>query len=226
MNIRRTLATLAATTVAAPVVLIAAPAAVAQPVVTQPVVAQPVVTQPTVTQPTVPTPVATDPFASCTSWTQSARTTSELVGFPTRLVAGTWSTFTWRTVNISKSPLTGIGATVDAAAWEEGTRSPSIKLTTQWYDRAAKKWRSMPSRLTEYTVITRTLKPGARSDVKMRVRADRAAKAGDGDTFEYGRYAGKDGVCGFAQAIHEYRFVVEPAAPTPTPTPAPKPATR
>lgn len=205
MNIRRTLAILAATTVAAPAVLIAAPAAVARPVAATPVAAD---------------PAATDPFASCTSWTQTARTTSELIGFPTKLVAGTWSTFTFRTVNISASPLKGAGATVDAAAWEEGTRSPSIKLTTQWYDRAAKKWRPMPGRLTEYAVITRTLKPGARSDVKMRVRADRAAKAGDGDTFEYGRYAGKDGVCGYAQAIHEYRFVVEPAAP------APKPAAR
>lgn len=201
MNIRRTLATLAATTVAAPAVLIAAPAAA-------------------VAQTAATTPVATDPFASCTSWTQSARTTSELVGFPAKLVAGTWSSFTFRSVNISASPLRGVGAMVDVSAWEAGTRSPGIKLTTQWYDRAAKKWRPMPSRVTEYAVITGALKPGARSDVKLRVKADRAAKAGDGFTFEYGRYAGKDGVCGYAQAIHEYDFVVEPAAP------APKPAAR
>ncbi|MET9853665.1 hypothetical protein ABZY57_12040 [Streptomyces sp. NPDC006450] len=89
MNIRRTLATLAATTVAAPAVPIAAPTAVARPVTA--------------------TPVAADPFATCTSWTQSARTTSELVGFPTRLVAGAWSTFTFRSVNVSASPLDGGG---------------------------------------------------------------------------------------------------------------------
>lgn len=197
MNIRRTLAILAATTVAAPAVLIGAQTAVAQPVTAA--------------------PVATDPFASCTSWTETSRTTSELVGFPAKLVAGTWSTFTFRSVNISASPIKAVGAMVDISAWEAGTRSPMIKLTTQWYDRAAKKWRPMPTRVNDYAVITGALKPGARSDVKMRVKADRAAKAGDGFTFEYGRYAGKDGVCGFPQAIHEYDFVVEPAAPTPKP---------
>ncbi|MFZ3496890.1 hypothetical protein ACODT5_27340 [Streptomyces sp. 5.8] len=112
---------------------------------------------------------------------------------------------------------------MDSTAWLEGTNSPRIKLTTQWYDKAAKKWRPMPTHPAEFATVARTLKPGARSDVRMRVMADRRSKAGDGFTFDYGRFAGKDGVCGHAATIHEYVFVVVPAAPTPKPTPAPTP---
>ncbi|MBT2450176.1 hypothetical protein J7F03_24480 [Streptomyces sp. ISL-43] len=199
MNMRRTLATLAATIVVAPAVLIAAPAAVAQPAAA--------------------TPVAADPFASCAQWTVTdERTTSELVGFPTRLVAGTWSAFTFRTVNTSASPLKAVGANVDASASASDTYA-ELKITTQWYDKAAKKWQTMPH-ASKFATIGGTLKPGARADVKMRVRADVKSKAGQGFAFDYGRYAGKDGVCGFARTIHEYDFEVVPAAP------APKPVTR
>ncbi|MCJ0868373.1 hypothetical protein [Streptomyces sp. AP-93] len=210
MNLRRILATLAATTVVAPAVLMSAPAAVAQPAAAG----------------ATATPTPADSFPTCTTWTQTPRTTTELLGFPTRLVAGTWSTFTFRTVNISASPLAAIGANADTTAWLEGTNSPRIKITTQWYDKAAKKWRPMPTSPAEFATVARALKPGARSDVKMRVMADRRSKAGDGFTFDYGRFAGKDGVCGHAATIHEYNFVVVPAAPTPKPTPTPKPATR
>ncbi|MCM1971434.1 hypothetical protein [Streptomyces sp. G1] len=222
MNLRRTLATLAATTVVAPAVLLtatpatAAAAAAAPTAVTAPVTA----------------PAATDPFASCTSWAQADRVTTELLGFPTRLVAGTWSTFTFRTVNVSTGPLKAVGTNVDVSAWGAGVPSARLGLTVQWYDRAAKKWRPMPTRVSDFATVSGVLKPGARSDVRMRVMADRRSKAGDGFAFEFARYAGPDGVCGHAGTIHEYDFVVEPAAPapkptpTPTPTPTPKPATR
>lgn len=83
----------------------------------------------------------------------------------------------------------------------------------------------MPTSVAEFAIVAGALKPGARSDVKMRVRADRRSKAGDGSAFEVSRYAGKDGVCGHAGAEHEYAFVVVPAAPTPKPSPDPKPVT-
>lgn len=199
-HLRRTLATLAATTVVAPALLIAAPAASAA-------------------EPPAPAPVAADPFATCTGWTLAdERSTSELVGFPTRLVAGTWSTFTFRSVNTSKAPLKAVGANVDASASAYDTYA-ELKITTQWYDKAAKKWRTMPH-ASKFATIGGVLKPGARADVKMRVRADAKSKAGLGFAFDYGRYAGKDGVCGFARTIHEYDFDVVTAAP------APKPAAR
>lgn len=198
MNLRRTLATLAVTTVVAPAVLLtvtpATAAAAAAPTA-------------------VPAPAASDPFASCTSWTQADRITTELLGFPARLVAGTWSTFTFRTVNVSASPLKAVGANVDVSAWGAGVPSARLGLTVQWYDRAAKKWRPMPTRVSDFATVSGVLKPGARSDVRMRVMADRRSKAGDGFAFEFARYAGPDGVCGHAGTIHEYDFAVEPAAP-------------
>ncbi|MCX5299043.1 hypothetical protein OG898_21550 [Streptomyces sp. NBC_00193] len=219
MNLRRTLATLAATTVVAPAVLLTATPAAASAAAA------------TAAAPTAVT-APTDPFASCTSWTQADRVTTELLGFPTRLVAGTWSTFTFRTVNVSTGPLKAVGTNVDVSAWGAGVPSARLGLTVQWYDRAAKKWRPMPTRVSDFATVSGVLKPGARSDVRMRVMADRRSKAGDGFAFEFARYAGPDGVCGHAGTIHEYDFVVEPAAPapkptpTPTPTPTPKPATR
>ncbi|MFB6520752.1 hypothetical protein [Streptomyces sp. NPDC056401] len=205
MNLRRTLATLAATTVVAPAVLLTAtPATAAAATAAAPAA--------------VTAPSAADPFASCTSWTQADRITTELLGFPTRLVAGTWSTFTFRTVNVSASPLKAVGANVDVSAWGAGVPSARLGLTVQWYDRAAKKWRPMPTRVSDFATVSGALKPGARSDVRMRVMADRRSKAGDGFAFEFARYAGPDGVCGHAGTIHEYDFVVEPAASAPKPT--------
>ncbi|MER5761084.1 hypothetical protein [Streptomyces sp. NPDC002082] len=212
MNLRRTLATLAATTVVAPAVLLTATPATAAAAIAAPA--------------PVTAPAATDPFASCTSWAQADRITTELLGFPTRLVAGTWSTFTFRTVNVSTGPLKAVGANVDVSAWGAGVPSARLGLTVQWYDRAAKKWRPMPTRVSDFATVSGVLKPGARSDVRMRVMADRRSKAGDGFAFEFARYAGPDGVCGHAGTIHEYDFVVDPAAPAPKPTPTPKPATR
>ncbi|MFF5446080.1 hypothetical protein [Streptomyces sp. NPDC012888] len=153
-----------------------------------------------------------DPFAACASRDAYPKTrmTTELVGMPEKMTAGTWTPFTFRVKNTSNGALKAVGVQVDAGATQYAPVREDRKTVVQWWDWTARRWQPVPPGHLAFQAVPMYVKAGAVKDVKMRIQVSGGAGEALGEVIEAGRYITAGNTCGYANTMHLYPFTVAP----------------
>ncbi|WP_097869689.1 LPXTG cell wall anchor domain-containing protein [Streptomyces sp. rh34] len=151
--------------------------------------------------------------------------TAEVTGLPTKLVAGTTTAFSVRVTNGSDRHMDEVIAYVGVHATDKsGLKDTGKFFRLQWSSESSPKWKNVKD---DYIDAVGALKPGARTDLKMRLTLDKATPAGNGLAFIAADFFNEDGSCGGAPGVDRYEFDVKAAGSKPDKTEdaKPKPAT-
>ncbi|WP_217222230.1 LPXTG cell wall anchor domain-containing protein [Streptomyces anulatus] len=151
--------------------------------------------------------------------------TAKVTGLPTELVAGTTTAFSLRVTNGSDRRLDEIITYVGVHATDKtGLKDTGKFFRLQWSSESSPKWKNVKD---DYIDAVGALKPGARTDLKMRLTLDKATPAGNGVAFIAADFYNKDGSCGGTPGADMYEFDVKAAGSKPgkTEDAKPKPAT-
>ncbi|MFI8102427.1 hypothetical protein [Streptomyces sp. NPDC086023] len=153
-----------------------------------------------------------DPFAACTAHDAYPKTrmTTELVGLPEEVPAGTWTPFTFRVTNTSAGRLKAVGVQVDAGATQYSPVREQRKTVVQWWDGTARRWQPLTISHLAFQAVPVSVKAGAVKDVRMRIKVAGGAGEGLGEAIEAGRYITSGNTCGYANTMHLYTFTVPP----------------
>ncbi|MEU4180863.1 LPXTG cell wall anchor domain-containing protein [Streptomyces sp. NPDC026589] len=150
--------------------------------------------------------------------------TAKVTGLPTKLVAGTTTAFSLRVTNGSDRNMDEIITYVGVHATDKsGLKDTGKFFRLQWSSESSPKWKNVKD---DYIDAVGALKPGARTDLKMRLTLDKATPAGNGVAFIAADFYNKDGSCGGTPGADMYEFDVKAAGSKPgkTEDAKPKPA--
>ncbi|MFJ9113671.1 LAETG motif-containing sortase-dependent surface protein [Streptomyces sp. NPDC102283] len=151
--------------------------------------------------------------------------TAEVTGLPTKLVAGTTTAFSIRVTNGSDRHMDEIIAYTGIHATDKtGLKDTGKFFSLQWSSESSPKWKNVKD---DYIDAVGALKPGARTDLKMRLTLDKATPAGNGVAFIAADFYNEDGSCGGTPGADMYEFDVKAAGSKPgkTEDAKPKPST-
>ncbi|MFI1935264.1 LPXTG cell wall anchor domain-containing protein [Streptomyces sp. NPDC020330] len=151
--------------------------------------------------------------------------TAEVTGLPTKLVAGTTTAFSVRVTNGSDRHMDEVIAYAGVHATDKtGLKDTGKFFRLQWSTKSSPKWQDVNE--DNYIDGVGALKPGARTDVKLRLTLDKATPAGNGVAFIAADFFNEDGSCGGAPGADMYEFDVKAAGSKPgkTEDAKPKPA--
>ncbi|WDG30332.1 LPXTG cell wall anchor domain-containing protein [Streptomyces sp. CA-278952] len=150
--------------------------------------------------------------------------TAVVTGLPTKLVAGTTTAFSLRLTNGSDRHMDEIITYVGVHATDKsGLKDTGKFFRLQWSSESSPKWKNVKD---DYIDAVGALKPGARTDLKMRLTLDKATPAGNGVAFIAAGFYNEDGSCGGTPGADMYEFDVKAAGSEPgkTEDAKPKPA--
>lgn len=138
--------------------------------------------------------------------------TTVVTGLPSKIVAGSTTDFFLRVKNGTKKTLHQVSPFVFFHATDKtGYNVIDGAFRLQWSTAASPKWKSV----NDGTVGSLgALKAGARADVKLRLKVDAKAPAGDGLAFVAGDYVNNDESCG-GNFPTEYAFELLAAGSAP-----------
>ncbi|MFG2214351.1 LAETG motif-containing sortase-dependent surface protein [Streptomyces sp. NPDC087769] len=153
-----------------------------------------------------------------------ARLTTVVTGLPSTVVAGTKVDFKLRVTN-------GTDKTMDKVlpfAYVHATDRSGLKSTDdlvhlQWSSASSSKWKTVDNK--HYMDAISPLKAGAHADIKMRLKVDASAPAGNGVTFVAGDYFNDNGTCGGNPDLEGYEFLIAAAGSKPGKVDDAKPST-
>ncbi|MDG9685656.1 LAETG motif-containing sortase-dependent surface protein [Streptomyces sp. DH18] len=150
--------------------------------------------------------------------------TAKVTGLPTKLVAGTTTAFSIRVTNGSDRHMDEVITYVGVHATDKsGLKDTGKFFRLQWSSESSPKWKNVKD---DYIDAVGALKPGARTDLKMRLTLDKATPAGNGVAFIAADFFNEDGSCGGTPGADMYEFDVKAAGSKPgkTEDAKPKPA--
>ncbi|MFJ8850346.1 LAETG motif-containing sortase-dependent surface protein [Streptomyces sp. NPDC102437] len=153
-----------------------------------------------------------------------ARLTTVVTGLPSTVVAGTKVDFNLRVTN-------GTDKTMDEvlpfayvhATDRSGLKSIDDLVHLQWSSASSSKWKTVDNK--HYMDAISSLKAGAHADIKMRLKIDASAPAGNGVTFVAGDYFNDNGTCGGNPDLEGYEFLIAAAGSKPGKVDDAKPST-
>ncbi|MBD0746581.1 LPXTG cell wall anchor domain-containing protein [Streptomyces sp. CBMA152] len=153
-----------------------------------------------------------------------AKLTTVVTGLPSKIAAGTTANFSLRVTN-------GTGKNIDKlwpftylhATDKSGYKVTDDLLHLQWSTAASGGWKDLDS-LHRAGVIN-GLKDGTHYDMKLRLKIDAKAPAGQGIAFVAGDYVNKDKSCGGTPDLTEYSFEILPVGTKPGDVDPAKPTT-
>ncbi|MCX5110963.1 peptidase [Streptomyces sp. NBC_00378] len=153
-----------------------------------------------------------------------ARLTTVVTGLPSTVVAGTKVDFNLRVTN-------GTDKTMDEvlpfayvhATDRSGLKSIDDLVHLQWSSASSSKWKTVDNK--HYMDAISPLKAGAHADIKMRLKIDASAPAGNGVTFVAGDYFNDNGTCGGNPDLEGYEFLIAAAGSKPGKVDDAKPGT-
>ncbi|MEU6954783.1 LPXTG cell wall anchor domain-containing protein [Streptomyces sp. NPDC045714] len=147
--------------------------------------------------------------------------TAKVTGLPNELVAGKTTDFTLRMTNGSDRHLDEIITYVGVHATDRtGLKDTGKFFRLQWSTESSPKWKNVKD---DYIDGVGALKPGARTDVKLRLTLDKATPAGNGVAFVAADFYNEDGSCGGTPGADMYEFDVKAAGSKPGKTEDAKP---
>ncbi|MEV7463367.1 LAETG motif-containing sortase-dependent surface protein [Streptomyces rubiginosohelvolus] len=150
--------------------------------------------------------------------------TSKVTGLPDKLVAGTSTDFSLRVTNGSDRHMDKVLTFVSIHATDKsGLKDTEKFFRLQWSTKSAPKWQNADA--DDYIDGVGALKPGAHTDVKLRLTLDKATPAGNGVAFFAADFFNEDGSCGGAPDLDMYEFDVKAAGSKPGKTEDVKPST-
>ncbi|MDN3297464.1 LPXTG cell wall anchor domain-containing protein [Streptomyces ficellus] len=148
------------------------------------------------------------------------RLTVDVTGLPAKVTAGTTVDFTLRVTNGTGRTLDEVWPEVSIHATDKsGEKSLDDLLDVQWSTTASPTWQDLDA--DEFAGAIEKLKAGAHADVKLRLKVDASAVAGDGEAAVAADYVNEDGTCGGMPEYEEYDFDVVAAAVKPGKTTPP-----
>ncbi|WP_099127586.1 LPXTG cell wall anchor domain-containing protein [Streptomyces sp. ScaeMP-e48] len=147
--------------------------------------------------------------------------TTVVTGFPSKVTAGTATTFSVRVTNGTDKDMEKVLTYASVHATDKsGAKDIAKYLKLKWSSASSPKWKTVDGDL--YIDTIGALKRGEHGDIKLRLDVDAKAPAGQGLTFIAGDYFNKDG-CGLTPDAAVNKFDIRAAAGKPTPKPDPKP---
>ncbi|MEV7057201.1 LAETG motif-containing sortase-dependent surface protein [Streptomyces microflavus] len=147
--------------------------------------------------------------------------TTVVTGFPSKVTAGTATTFSVRVTNGTDKDMEKVLTYASVHATDKsGAKDIAKYLKLKWSSASSPKWKTVDGDL--YIDTIGALKRGEHGDIKLRLDVDAKAPAGQGLTFIAGDYFNKDG-CGLTPDAAVNKFDIKAAAGKPTPKPDPKP---
>lgn len=147
--------------------------------------------------------------------------TTVVTGFPSKVTAGTATTFSVRVTNGTDKDMEKVLTYASVHATDKsGAKDIAKYLKLKWSSVSSPKWKTVDGDL--YINTIGALKRGEHGDIKLRLDVDAKAPAGQGLTFIAGDYFNKDG-CGLTPDAAVNKFDIKAAAGKPTPKPDPKP---
>ncbi|MFJ2150564.1 LAETG motif-containing sortase-dependent surface protein [Streptomyces microflavus] len=147
--------------------------------------------------------------------------TTVVTGFPSKVTAGTATTFSVRVTNGTDKDMEKVLTYASVHATDKsGAKDIAKHLKLKWSSASSPKWKTVDGDL--YIDTIGALKRGEHGDIKLRLDVDAKAPAGQGLTFIAGDYFNKDG-CGLTPDAAVNKFDIKAAAGKPTPKPDPKP---
>ncbi|MFJ5656861.1 LPXTG cell wall anchor domain-containing protein [Streptomyces microflavus] len=147
--------------------------------------------------------------------------TTVVTGFPSKVTAGTATTFSVRVTNGTDKDMEKVLTYASVHATDKsGAKDIAKYLKLKWSSVSSPKWKTVDGDL--YIDTIGALKRGEHGDIKLRLDVDAKAPAGQGLTFIAGDYFNKDG-CGLTPDAAVNKFDIKAAAGKPTPKPDPKP---
>ncbi|MFE1543466.1 LAETG motif-containing sortase-dependent surface protein [Streptomyces microflavus] len=147
--------------------------------------------------------------------------TTVVTGFPSKVTAGTATTFSVRVTNGTDKDMEKVLTYASVHATDKsGAKDIAKYLKLKWSSVSSPKWKAVDGDL--YIDTIGALKRGEHGDIKLRLDVDAKAPAGQGLTFIAGDYFNKDG-CGLTPDAAVNKFDIKAAAGKPTPKPDPKP---
>ncbi|MFF7257152.1 LAETG motif-containing sortase-dependent surface protein [Streptomyces microflavus] len=148
--------------------------------------------------------------------------TTVVTGFPSKVTAGTATTFSVRVTNGTDKDMEKVLTYASVHATDKsGAKDIAKYLKLKWSSVSSPKWKTVDGDL--YIDTIGALKRGEHGDIKLRLDVDAKAPAGQGLTFIAGDYFNKDG-CGLTPDAAVNKFDIKAAAGKPAPKPEPKPS--
>ncbi|MGC5362295.1 LPXTG cell wall anchor domain-containing protein [Streptomyces sp. DT24] len=143
-----------------------------------------------------------------------SRLTTVVTGLPSKIVAGTTTTFKLRVTNGTDKTLDEVLPYAGVHALDADTfKDIDALLRLQWSSAASGQWKNLDR--DHYAGSIKSLKPGAHADVKLRLTVDASAPAAGGVAFVAGDYINKNGSCGGTPDIETYEFEIKAKGSTP-----------
>lgn len=147
--------------------------------------------------------------------------TTVVTGFPSKVTAGTATTFSVRVTNGTDKDMEKVLTYASVHATDKsGAKDIAKYLKLKWSSVSSPKWKTVDGDL--YIDTIGALERGEHGDIKLRLDVDAKAPAGQGLTFIAGDYFNKDG-CGLTPDAAVNKFDIKAAAGKPAPKPDPKP---
>lgn len=149
--------------------------------------------------------------------------TTVVKGLPSKVTAGTATTFSVRVTNGTDKHLDQVITYAGVHATDKsGAKDIAKYLKLTWSTASSPKWQNVGGDHYIDDAIG-ALEPGEKADVRLRLAVDAKTPAGQGLTFIAGDYLNEDGTCGLTPdaAVNEFDIEAAPAKPAPKPTPKP-----
>ncbi|MEN8655592.1 peptidase [Streptomyces sp. 21So2-11] len=148
--------------------------------------------------------------------------TTVVTGLPGTVVAGNWVNFKLRLANGTDKTMDEVYPFASVHATDKkGTKDLGHLLKFQWSTATSKTWQNVD--VENYIDRITPLKAGAHSDIKLRLKVDAKAPAGQGVAFVAGDYWNDDETCGGTPDLTTYKFKIAAAGTKPGPVTPAKP---
>ncbi|MFI9586013.1 LAETG motif-containing sortase-dependent surface protein [Streptomyces sp. NPDC052236] len=153
-----------------------------------------------------------------------AKLTTVVTGLPAKVVAGAWVKFQLRVTNGTDTTMDEVAPYASLHATDKsGLKVIDDLLKLQWSSATSTTWKDAGK--DNYLGDITPLKAGAHSDIKLRLKVDASAPAGDGVAFVAADYFNDDDTCGGSPDLAMYEFQIQAAGSDPGKTPEPEPTT-
>ncbi|WP_432105757.1 LAETG motif-containing sortase-dependent surface protein [Streptomyces sp. bgisy091] len=149
--------------------------------------------------------------------------TTVVKGLPSTVVAGTTTNFTLRVTNGTKKRLDEVYPFAYVHATDKSGMKDIDDLVHLQWSSSSSKWQNVDNE--HYMDAIGPMKAGAEADIKMRLKIDAKAPAGNGVTFVAGDYWNDNGDCGGTPDLEGYEFLIAAAGSNPGNVPDAKPGT-
>ncbi|MFE7467319.1 peptidase [Streptomyces sp. NPDC057499] len=140
--------------------------------------------------------------------------TTVVTGLPSVVVAGTQVEFKLRVTNGTEKTMDEVLPFAYVHATDKsGLKSIDDLVHLQWSSASSKKWKTVDNK--HYMDAISPLKARTHTDIKMRLKVDASAPAGNGVTFVAGDYFNDNGTCGGNPDLEGYEFLIAAAGSKP-----------